>query len=227
MTIVANAFIDEIDERIAKRSLLKHPFYQAWTKGELSVESLRDYACQYYRHVSAFPTYLSAVHAQTEDINTRREILKNLNDEEAGTPNHPDLWVQFGEGFGLGAAEMENADIRPETSDLIGTFRSVCGGRGTAAGLAALYAYESQIPEVSETKIDGLKKFYGLDNHRALAYFQVHIEADKEHAAAERELLEKHIDDRDFEIIRRSVDETLDALYGLLDGVCQRHGIAC
>ena len=39
---------------------------------------------------------------------------------------------------------------------MIGTFRSVCSECTTAEGLAALYAYESQIPAVSESKIKGL-----------------------------------------------------------------------
>ncbi|MGR3292728.1 MAG: CADD family putative folate metabolism protein, partial [Candidatus Scalindua sp.] len=30
-----------------ERDLLKHPFYQAWSEGALSIESLRGYAIQY------------------------------------------------------------------------------------------------------------------------------------------------------------------------------------
>jgi len=220
-------YIDKIDGRIDARRLLDHPFYRAWTKGELSLDSLRDYASQYYRHVKAFPTYLSAVHAQTEDIESRREILQNLNDEEAGNPNHPDLWVRFGEGLGLSRGEMEEVDIQPETSNLIDTFRSACRERGTAAGLAALYAYESQIPAVSESKIEGMKKHYGIDDPATLSYFTVHIEADKEHSAVERDLLARYLDDSNAATAIKSVDEILDALYGILDGVCRRHGIAC
>lgn len=227
MTTATMTYIDEIDGRIAAKSLLEHPFYRAWTKGELSVDSLRDYASQYYQHVKAFPTYLSAVHAQTENMETRREILKNLNDEESGNPNHPDLWIRFGEGLGVSRDDMENVEIEPETSKLINIFRSVCRDRGTAAGLAALYAYESQIPAVSETKIEGLRKFYNIDDPRTLSYFRVHIEADKEHAAVERDLLRNYVDDGNTEVVTQSVDSVLDALYGMLDGVCRRHGIAC
>jgi pyrroloquinoline-quinone synthase len=227
MKVTATSYIDEIDTKVAAKSLLDHPFYRAWTKGELSLESLQDYAGQYYRHVKAFPTYLSAVHAQTDDMETRREILKNLNDEEAGNPNHPDLWARFAEGLGLNRSAIENGKAEPETSNLIDTFKSICGTRGTAAGLAALYAYESQIPAVSESKIEGLKRFYGIDDEGTLEYFRVHIKADKEHAAAERDMLARHIDEGNSDAVMRAVDETLDALYGLLDGVCRRHGVGC
>ena len=90
-----NEHLDKIDNDIAEKHLLKHPFYLAWTRGELSKEALTDYAKQYYHHVAAFPTYLSAVHAKCDDQPTRRQILSNLIDEEAGSPNHPDLWKQF------------------------------------------------------------------------------------------------------------------------------------
>lgn len=225
MTTGVASFIDEIDSMVAQKSLLDHPFYRAWSAGKLSLDSLRDYAGQYYQHVKAFPTYLSAVHAQTEDIGARREILKNLADEEAGYPNHPDLWAQFAEGLGLSREVIEDLPKYPETSNLIGSFRSACGSRGTAAGLAALYAYESQIPAVSASKIDGLKRFYGIDDPFTLAYFDLHIEADKRHSAAERELMGGYLNDQTMPGVRESVDLVLDALYGLLDGVCKRNGI--
>jgi len=92
-----NQYLDKIDNDIAAKNLLKHPFYLAWTRGELSREALADYARQYYKHVAAFPTYLSAIHANCDDQSTRKELLKNLIDEEAGSPNHPELWLNFAE----------------------------------------------------------------------------------------------------------------------------------
>src|SRR5438874_7571716 len=92
-----NEYLDTIDNDIAAKHLLKHPFYLAWTRGELSREALADYARQYYYHVAAFPTYLSAVHAHCEDQSARKQLLNNLIDEEAGSPNHPELWLQFAE----------------------------------------------------------------------------------------------------------------------------------
>src|SRR2546421_8641010 len=101
--------VDRIDAQVAAKHLLTHPFYQAWTRGELSREALQDYARQYYHHVAAFPTYLSAVHANTDDQETRRQILANLVDEEAGEPNHPALWLQFAEGLGVTKAQARQA----------------------------------------------------------------------------------------------------------------------
>ena len=222
-----NDHLAAIDQQIADKHLLTHPFYLAWTRGELSKEALRDYAQQYYHHVAAFPTYLSAVHAKCDDQPTRRQILANLNDEEAGAPNHPELWLQFAESLETTSAEVKASGKRPETCGLIGTFRDVCGNGTTAQGLAALYAYESQIPSVSESKIDGLKKHYGFTDGKAYEYFSVHIEADREHAAAEREMLAQHVNDANAQSVRGSVDRVLNALWEMLSGVCRKHAIAC
>jgi pyrroloquinoline-quinone synthase len=220
-------YLEEIDNDIAEKHLLKHPFYLAWTRGELSKEALTDYAQQYYHHVAAFPTYLSAVHAHCDHQATRKQLLNNLIDEEAGSPNHPELWKKFADGLGVEDAERAQTEKQPETKNLINTFRSVCGQRSTAEGLAALYAYESQIPSICESKIDGLKKHYGFTKPEHYEYFTVHIGADREHSAAEREMLSRHLDAHNFESVKLSVNRVLDALWDMLSGVCRRHAIAC
>jgi pyrroloquinoline-quinone synthase len=221
-----NQYLDEIDNDIAANHLLKHPFYLAWTRGELSKEALRDYARQYYHHVAAFPTYLSAVHAKCEDQDVRKELLNNLIDEEAGSPNHPELWLQFAEGLGVSEVDVRNTTKEPETKTLIDTFRSICGDGSTAEALATLYAYESQIPVICESKIEGLKKHYNFTNPKHYQYFTVHIEADREHSAAERKMLSRYVDNRNFGSVKASVNRVLDALWKMLSGVCRRHAIA-
>jgi len=208
-------------------SICGHPFYLAWARGELSKEALTDYARQYYHHVAAFPTYLSAVHAKCDDQAIRKQLLDNLIDEEAGSPNHPDLWKQFAQGLGVDDVDLAKTEKQPETKNLIGTFRSVCGEGSTAEGLAALYAYESQIPAICESKIDGLKKHYGFTDPEHYRYFSVHIEADREHSADERQMLSSHIDNGNFENVKASANRVLDALWEMLSGVCRRHSIAC
>jgi len=108
-----NPYLDKIDNDIAEKHLLKHPFYLAWTRGELSREALADYARQYYHHVAAFPTYLSAAHAKCGDQPTRKQLLKNLIDEEAGSPNHPELWLKFTEGLGVDDVNVRNTEKWP------------------------------------------------------------------------------------------------------------------
>ena len=135
--------------------------------------------------------------------------------------------MKFAEGLGVAPDQVQESEKQPETQKLIETFRSVCGEQSTAQGLAALYAYESQIPAVCESKIDGLKKHYGFTDPEHYHYFSVHIEADREHAATERSMLAAHVSENNADTVSISVQRVLDALWELLSGVCRRHAIAC
>jgi pyrroloquinoline-quinone synthase len=222
---VAIETVSRIDARIVQKHLLLHPFYQAWTCGKLPGPALVDYAKQYYHHVAAFPTYLSALHSHTEDAAARRHILSNLADEEAGHPNHPELWLQFAAALGLSREDVSSTQPWAETRQLVGTFRSLCRDGSTVAGLAALYAYESQIPKVAEAKLEGLRRFYGFSQPEGVAYFKLHIEADREHSRVERELLRASIDPATAPAAAAAADSVLERLWAFLSAVGRRHAI--
>ncbi len=208
-----------LETRIQERHLLKHPFYQAWSAGELSLSALQEYSKQYYRQVEAFPTYVSAVHANCPHLPVRQQLLENLLEEERGADNHPELWLRFAEALGVHRNEVTSAAPLPETSSLIQIFRTLARERSYLAGVAALLAYEAQVPEVAETKIAGLKQFYGVDNDRGLAFFQVHLQADRFHAETARQILREHVTPENADEVVSSCEQALDALWGMLDGV--------
>lgn len=219
--------LQPIEQDISDRSILKHPFYQAWQRGELTMPALQDYAVQYYQHVAAFPTYLSALHSHTQDLATRQVILENLIDEERGAENHPELWLRFAESLGLSREQPLCARVEPETRAMIDTFRTLCREGSVAEGLAALYAYESQVPAVAETKIRGLKEHYGISSEAGLSYFTVHQAADIVHSRQQRVLLARHLDRANSARARQAAQQALDSLWDLLFGVCKRHSILC
>jgi pyrroloquinoline-quinone synthase len=64
---------------------------------------------------------------------------------------------------------------------LLDNFDELAEHGSMAQAVAAFYAYESQVPEIAARKIEGLRKFYGITEARALAYFAVHMEADVRH----------------------------------------------
>ncbi|MCX6020149.1 MAG: iron-containing redox enzyme family protein, partial [Chloroflexi bacterium] len=150
-------FQSQVEAAIENKSLLKHPFYQAWTAGTLPVAALQQYAAQYYHFELAFPTFLSAVHTRTPHLAVRQQILSNIWDEENGPDNHTELWLRFCDSLGLDRTAVESSEQRPETAQLIGTYRDLCGGGHYSQGLAALLAYEGQVPAVATQKIAGLK----------------------------------------------------------------------
>jgi pyrroloquinoline-quinone synthase len=178
-----------IDERIAARHLLRHPFYLAWTAGTLPRQSLLDYARQYFAFESNLPRYLTALHARSESPRVRAALLANAWDEEHGERNHAELWLRFAEALGLSRSEVRNATLSPATRSLLETYWAAASDAPVEGGVAALYAYESQLPAVSESKMEGLHCHYGVGGD-AVAFFEVHRAIDVRHAAAEREILE-------------------------------------
>jgi pyrroloquinoline-quinone synthase len=216
-----NQLVEKIDSAIAEKNLLKHPFYQDWQMGKLSRESLQLYVSQYYRHVEAFPKHLRVLAART-DGPVRSVVLENLAEEEDPAGPHPKLWRDFAAALGVNEEDITACPSLPGTQVLVETFREIVGDRPVVEAVAALYAYESQVPEIAASKIDGLKKFYGIDSGEALAYFSVHEQADKVHRAAWRGWLEEHAHGDEAEVLA-TVNEALDALWGALDAVHCTH----
>jgi pyrroloquinoline-quinone synthase len=223
-----NNFWSEVEAILESKSLLKHPFYQAWTMGSLTREDLGYYARQYYQQESNFPRYVSAVHSNCPELKTRQMLLENLTHEESGPENHPELWLRFAGAVGAERGSVLGAEMNAGTKRCVQTFSRLSRGNWQS-GLAALYAYEAQQPAVAKTKIEGLKSKYALDSKDALGFFQVHESVDAWHSESEKTILQDEIrrDPKLGEEVKASVSEACDALNALLDGVCEARGIAC
>src|SRR5688572_28987110 len=144
-------FTESLVAKLSEKHLLKHELYQAWNEGKAPIQTLQLYAEQYYHHVRTFPRYLSATHSNCEDILSRQFLLENLNDEERGPENHPELWLRFAEGIGTTREQVEKAELLPETEELVDTFMSL-SRKSYASGLGALFAFEQQVPEIAQFK---------------------------------------------------------------------------
>jgi pyrroloquinoline-quinone synthase len=209
-----------IDSKVAERAMLSHPFYQAWTEGRLPLDTLRDYARQYFHHVEAFPRAVSAVHSACPDRDGRRMLAENLAEEEgieAGKQDHASLWLMFACGLGEDESAVRVQQLNPETRALIDTFRKL-SRRSYASGLGALYAYESQFPSVASAKIEGLIDRYGIKDEQTLRFFRVHEGADVEHSRVCRELLDRLPEAERAEAVAAG-EELAGALWNFLSGV--------
>ena len=216
-------FSKQLNEKLDKYHLLNHYFYKAWNEGKLNREIIKDYAEQYYQHVKAFPRYISATHSLCEDLDKRKILLENLQDEEKDGADHPKLWKNF--AIAMGSNDQEINSVRKEkfTTDMIDNFFK--NGRSSyAEGLASLYTYERQIPEIAETKIRGLKNHYGVTSKEGLEFFEVHKAADVYH----REACEKLLDDLSSEEQKKAEASALSTakyLWNFLSGIAEKHNI--
>jgi pyrroloquinoline-quinone synthase len=215
-----------IDSKVSERAMLKHPFYQAWTEGRLPIDTLRAYARQYFHHVEAFPSAVSAVHSACPDREGRRMLAENLAEEEGieeGKQDHASLWLMFACGLGESEDKVRSEKVNGETRALIDTFRTL-SRRSYASGLGALYAYESQFPAVASAKIEGLVDRYGISEEETLRFFRVHERADVEHSAVCRALLDRLSKDEKAEAVAAG-EELAGALWNFLSGVEARASV--
>ena len=202
---MSETIFDRIERSRNRWNVLRHPFYQRWTAGELTAEELARYSGQYRHAVEAIAT-LSAAAAEAAP---ERSELRRHAAEELG---HVRLWDGFVE-----ASEGRVGDApTPETQECV---RAWTVDDDLLGYLIRLYAIESGQPEISRTKREGLLDRYGFEDGPGTAYFRVHETRDTEHAAEVRELVAELAGDDDADRLVDAAERAFHANWRLLDGV--------
>jgi pyrroloquinoline-quinone synthase len=223
-------FFEQLEGAIAKYDLLCHPFYKAWTAGELTRDDLREYASNYYHHVDAFPSYLAELAVRLDEGELRRAVLANMCEEngaagasqQGSVPHsepHSELWLDFAEGMGA-TRNIRGRKTLPEIDSLMTHFHRVAGEGAPEEALAAFNAYESQVPRVAKEKERGLREMYGADD-KTCGYFTLHATADIYHSKVWRQQLQKRVEANP-ETARAALDAaetTAKMLWQALDGI--------
>ena len=219
-------FFERLEASIARYDLLCHPFYKAWSAGELTRDDLREYARQYYHHVEAFPCYLAELALRLDEGELRRAVLANMCDEKgiAGGPSkdsvpHSELWLDFAEGMGA-RRDLRGHLPLPEIKSLMKHFHHVASEGTPEAALAAFYVYESQVPRVAKEKERGLREMYGADD-KTCGYFSMHTTADVYHSNVWRKQMENRLaaNPEASEAALDAAETTARMLWQALDGI--------
>src|SRR5262245_52373634 len=214
------SFLQGLEAAVTRRSVVTHPFYQLWTEGRLPRPVLADYAKQFYAQVRAFPTYLSAVHSCCGEIRVRQRLLENLIEEERGEDNHPELWLRFAESLGLKRDETRSATLLPTTLESINLMRDLTHRNDYREGIAALWAYESQIPALFALEREALAKHYGFADARALGVFGANGWADTRHSRELQEILVSHcLTDESRSRATQAAGSAARTLWNFVDGL--------
>ena len=172
-----------IDRMIKERTLLRHPFYEAWSAGELPIESLAGYSKEYFQLVKAVPGFMEPIVAAAPP-DVAPELEANMREER----DHIRPWARFAGSLGVGPDALERHEGLEKTRRAVDMMASLMSGYGT--GACAMYAFEKELPEISRVKMEGLAEFYGIDADEAVEYFVLHTEADVRHAAAWRDIID-------------------------------------
>ena len=203
--------IQRIDQIIEERSLLKHPFYEMWSDGKLTQESLAGYSKEYFQLVKAVPEFMTPIIEKAPN-----SVITELTENQQEESDHIKPWISFAGELGISEGELipysglnKTKKAVSDLSELMNTFDG---------GACAMYAFEKEIPKISQTKLDGLSEFYQMTSDNATEYFKLHTEADIRHTASWRNILEKsNADTSDLiEIAEKSVSAQnllLDSCY--------------
>lgn len=214
-----------MDEATSDHRILEHPFYQAWAEGTLTLDDLGLYATQYWRQVEAFPGYLETLSARLDGTPAKEIVTENLRDEVEG--DHPGLWLDFADGVGARPEDVRSTPARPETNRCVESFSNGMRTATVPFALGMLYAYESQTPEVAETKVRGLREHYSIDG-KPLEYFELHGELDVEHSDdLVKALAQVVVDDASVQEAEAGAKAGAEAVWGLLTGIAEARGIDC
>ena len=208
-----------LDDVVATKKLLEHPFYEAWAAGTLTKEDLNFYSRQYWRQVESFPAYLDHLAERLPEGLARKTVLENLADER--DDDHPGLWLRFAQALDAAPQEVYATAPEPETTGCVKTFELACSNAPLPFALGMLYAYESQTPEVAHTKVEGLRDHYGIDGDD-VEYFRLHGELDVEHSRGLADALaEIATTEDDIKQAEAGAATGARAIWGLLDGVAR------
>ena len=143
------------DEAIARRSLLQHPFYLAWSDGTLPVPALKDYARDY-------GAFIRTVGQGWETVGEA-----HVAGVEEG---HARVWENtFAAGLETAVASEPQV---AEAAGLVNAAREFFANRVTALG--ALYAFEAQQPFTAQSKLAGLRAHYAQLPECCGEYFRLH-----------------------------------------------------
>jgi pyrroloquinoline-quinone synthase len=211
--IMDNVIVQRIDSEIEKRSLLKHSFYQMWSEGKLTIDHLQGYSKEYFQLVKIVPKFVENIAKLTHDPNV---IISNAREEA----EHVDLWVRFSRALGISRSDLINYGGSEKTNEAVDKLMGLSSLTFEEA-VAAMYAYEMELPKISRSKIDGLKKFYGMDTEDAIKYFETHEEADIRHAQVWREILQSIPAERQEATFNAAI-KSLQAQNMLLDSVYEK-----
>lgn len=209
--------VERIDIEIEKQSLLKHPFYQMWSEGKLTADHLQGYIKEYFQLVITVPEFVRNIQGLTNDSSLETELAHHFEEES----DHIEAWMRFAISMGVSRDKLLNHAPTRKTTEAVLALNSLTKLSFEEAA-AAMYGYEKELPKISTSKINGLKKYYGIVNSDATNYFEIHEEADIRHARLWMNIL-KNVSTDDAESVFEAGVKSLSAQNKLLDSIQEKY----
>ncbi|HKR74090.1 MAG TPA: iron-containing redox enzyme family protein [Candidatus Nitrosocosmicus sp.] len=209
--------IDQINNEIEKHSLLKHRFYQLWQEGKLTLDQLAGYSKEYYQLVKIIPLIVENTLRNNSNPRYEKLIQEALQEEN----EHIEPWVKFASSLSVNSVDLKNYSPDELTTQALKSLLEISNA-SFIEGAASMYAFEKELPKISETKSAGLREFYGIHNEPSHEYFDIHREVDVYHARMWENILNDCSEEM-HEKVLNAARISLKAQNDLLDAVQEKY----
>jgi pyrroloquinoline-quinone synthase len=209
--------IDQINFEIEKYSLLKHDFYKLWQEGKLTLDHLAGYSREYFQLVKTVPLLVENTLKGNREEKYQNAIQNTLEDER----NHLEPWTKFSSSLGVDNDGLWHYSGENLTRQAVNELIKISESSFEEA-VASLYAIEKELPKISETKLDGLRKFYNLADEKSNEYFNIHKEIDIYHSKIWENIIKECTDDKKEKMLNAAI-LSLQSQNRLLDSVKSKY----
>jgi len=217
----SSAFVKELKRSIreSEYALVKSPFIRGIAAGTLTRAQLKGWALQDYQYRRHVPQLAATRFTKCTDPKIRHQLFETLIEEGTGaitgSAGHTQLFLDLAGELGAGKEELEAAEPLPETAAHVYWAELILHTKPWFIALSAQLAGEGQVEEFAGVLARGLKERYGLSD-RALAFWTVHLEADREHGSVVEEMIARFVVTDEFQDeVRHVVRTKLRLLHGM------------
>lgn len=174
----------------------RHPLVRLVSEGKATTEQIRQFAVEHYEMTvrDSGPYIAQGYISMTKVDEQGAEMMaENFVEEAMGlhtnTAGHAGLLFEFWEqGLGLSRQELEESSASPAARAMNAYFWLMMCHKAKYSG--ALGILEGGFSHACEKMLEGFQTHYGM-RPEALRFFSGHVEADREHAATGRKMIER------------------------------------
>ncbi|MGE0825915.1 MAG: TenA family transcriptional regulator [Candidatus Binatia bacterium] len=191
-----NTFWQQVEKLADEFNIGRHTLVKLIHEGRATREQIKNFAVEHYEMtVRDSGPYMAQGYMSMSalDHEGAEMMAENFAEEAMGlhthTAGHAELLFEFWEkGLGLKRQELEQSSASPAARAVNAYFWLLVSRKPRYAG--ALGLSEGGFSQACEKMLDGLQKHYQM-KPAALRFFSGHMEADREHSATGRKLIDR------------------------------------
>ena len=161
----------------------EHPWQQLFLEGKLSQDQLKVWAQNRYYFHAGIPTKDANVFCKLPNNKDAQGMWLEKLQEEMGDDeeqSHPEMFLDFCEGLGLGRDEVKNAEVFAPIKIGVDAYRDMARVRPFQVGVGSSIS-EFLIPFKMTRMLKAFREHYSFIPDKALHFFEAHREADERH----------------------------------------------